>query len=325
MLPPFQSEARSLCERQLAFWFMFFLLFLKILPLYVLILLGIIAGKKLNVKKESVASLLIYSILPIVVFNSIVATKINCQLLFLPIIFFICCSSLCLLFYVFGGKLFKDNTRNILAFTAGTANTGYFGIPVAVELFGEKSLGIIVLCILGFTFFENSLGFFITAKGNHSAKEAIMKLIKLPTIYAFILGLIANHFGFSPGENYTSLTKHFLGAYTTLGMMLIGLGLADMKSFKLDLKFLVTAIFAKFIAWPLLISFIVFIDNNYFKIFDNSVHNIMLLLSIVPLAANTVAFATELKVQPEKAALAVFISTLIALVYIPLLTIIFIK
>ncbi len=303
----------------------FFLLVLKILPLYVLILLGIIAGKKLNIKKESIASLLIYIILPVVVFNSIVATKISRELLFLPLIFFICCSSLCILFYTFGKNLFKDNTRNILAFTAGTANTGYFGIPIAIELFGEKSLGIIVLCILGFTFFENSLGFFITAKGNYSAKDAILKLIKLPTIYASVLGLIANHFGFSPGESYTCLAKKFLGAYTTLGMMLIGLGLADMKSFKIDLKFLVTAISAKFIAWPLLVSLIVFIDNSYFKIFNNSVHNIMLLLSIVPLAANTVAFATELKVQPEKASLAVFISTLIALIYIPLLTIILIK
>jgi len=42
------------------------------------------------------------------------------------------------------------------------------------------------------------------------------------------------------------------------------------------------------------------------------------LFSIFPIAANKVAFATELKVHPEKAALTVFLSTLFALFYIPL-------
>ena len=160
----------------------FLSLLIKIISLYVLILLGFIAGKKLNVKKESIASVLIYIVTPVVIFNSIVSTKITPELLLLPLIFFFCCSFMCLLFYVIGKSLFNNNTKNLLAFAAGTANTGYFGIPVAVG------------------------------------------------------------------------------------------------------------------------------------------HKVMFLLSIVPLAANLVAFSTELKAQPEKASLAVFVSTLIALIYIPLLT-----
>ncbi len=41
-------------------------------------------------------------------------------------------------------------------------------------------------------------------------------------------------------------------------------------------------------------------------------------MSIVPLAANTVAIATELKTYPEKASVAVLMSTLFALFFIPL-------
>jgi len=33
---------------------------------------------------------------------------------------------------------------------------------------GENIIGLIVLCMLGFTVFENSLGFFIVAKGSHA-------------------------------------------------------------------------------------------------------------------------------------------------------------
>lgn len=44
----------------------------------------------------------------------------------------------------------------------------------------------------------------------------------------------------------------------------------------------------------------------------------MFLFSIVPLAGNTVTIATLLNVKAQKMALAVFISTLISLFYIPL-------
>jgi predicted permease len=301
----------------------FLSLLIKILPLYVLIALGFIAGKKLNAKKETLASILIYIVTPIVIFNSIVTAKLTSSLLLLPFIFFICCSFMCILFYRIGKIIFKDNTANILALIAGTANTGYFGIPVAVELFGENIIGLMVLCILGFTVFENSLGFFIVAKGSHTVKEAFSRLLKLPTIYAFLAGLLFNLLNINLGEVYLSFAKNFIGAYTVLGMMLIGLGLSDMKSFKVDSKFLLLTFGAKFVIWPLFITMLIFVDVNFLNIFNNSVYKVMVLLSIVPLAANAVAFATELKTHPEKASVAVFLSTLFALIYIPLLSTMF--
>ena len=301
----------------------FISLLIKILPLYILILLGFIAGRKLNAKKETIASVLIYVVTPVVIFNGIVTTKITPQLLFLPVVFFLCCSFMCLSFYSLGKILFKDNTKNLLALAAGTANTGYFGIPVAIELFGENIIGIMILGILGFTVFENSLGFFMIARGNHTVRDSILRLLKLPAIYAFLTGLLVNFSGINLGKSYLSFANNFISSYTVLGMMLIGLGLSDMKSFKVDLKFLLLTFGAKFVIWPLLIAMLIFMDINFLNIFNNSVHKVMFLLSIVPLAANLVAFSTELRAQPEKASLAVFLSTLVALIYIPLLTTLF--
>src|SRR3989338_368084 len=241
----------------------FITLFIKIIPLYILILLGFIASRKLNAKKETIASILIYIIVPVIVFNSITSAKINFELLLLPLIFFICCSGMGLSFYFIGKYFFKDSTRNILAFTAGTANTGYFGIPVAIELFGEGSLTTVVMCIMGFTVFENTIGFFLTARGSHTIEESIKRLLKLPTIYTFIVGLIVNLLGIKFGHSYETFAKNFIGAYTVTGMMMIGLALADMKSFKLDIRFLSFSLIAKFIVWPLVILVIIFIDQNF--------------------------------------------------------------
>ena len=54
-------------------------------------------------------------------------------------------------------------------------------------------------------------------------------------------------------------------------------------------------------------------------LYNNDIYGILILASIVPLAANTVTWATELKAHPEKAAIAVVISTIFALFYIPLI------
>jgi predicted permease len=42
-------------------------------------------------------------------------------------------------------------------------------------------------------------------------------------------------------------------------------------------------------------------------------------MAIVPIAANTVAYASFLKAEPERAALIVFTSTIFAIVYIPMM------
>jgi predicted permease len=52
--------------------------------------------------------------------------------------------------------------------------------------------------------------------------------------------------------------------------------------------------------------------------FSPLVRQVMVLLSVVPMAANTVAIAADLRVHPEKAAVAVLATTFFALVYIPL-------
>jgi len=49
---------------------------------------------------------------------------------------------------------------------------------------------------------------------------------------------------------------------------------------------------------------------------------LMLILSIVPPAANIAAFAAQLNVQPEKAATTVLLCTIFALFYIPFIVMI---
>ncbi len=301
----------------------FLTLLFKLIPLYLIIFLGYLAGRFLSVQKESIATVVIYILVPVIIFNGTATTPISISTLSLPVLFFILCCCMCLFFYFLGGFIWKDNTRNVLALAAGSANTGYFGIPVAIAFFDSHIVGLVTLATMGFQLFENTLGFFITAKGHHSAKEALLRVAKLPTVYAFFAGLAVNALGFQFGQIYSDTVILFRGAFTVLGMMIIGLGLANIRTYKFDYKFITFSFFARFMIWPLVVLAVIAIDSALFKLYDKSIHTVMILMAIVPLAANTVAIATQLKVHPEKVAVTVLLSTLFALVYIPLIALFF--
>lgn len=301
----------------------FLALFIKLIPLYVIILLGFVAGRLYKIQKESIAQLLIYFILPVVIFTGAVSTKISLATVSIPIlVFFVCCFISVSVFYI-SGFFWKDQTRNILSFITGSANTGYLGLPVAIAIFGDSVIGIVAAAILGTTLYTNGIGFFIAAKGRHTASESLIKILKMPVLYAFLLGLLVNVLGIFLGKIYFDTAGYFNGAYIILGMMLIGLGLSDIKEYKFDLKFIGISFFAEFILWPAVVLAILFVDSLTFKIYDASLYKIIMLLSVLPVATNVIPYTTILKAQPEKVALVVFLSTFFALFYIPFITTVF--
>ncbi len=304
----------------------FITILLKLIPLYFMILLGYLAAKGLKAQKETIAKLLIYIIIPIVIFYGAFTAEINFASLSLPFLFFTLACLMSLLFYGIGTLIYKqDSTKNILAFTSGTGNTGYFGLPVIYAVLGEQAFSLATLCILGFNLYDNTLGFYLIAKGNYTAKDSLEKVIKLPIVYAFSLGILLNLFSVNLGDIAITTIGHFKGAYTLLGMMIIGMGLATVRLQHLDLKFISLTFLAKFIIWPLVIAGVIFLDQSVLHLYGTSIYHVMTIMAIVPLAANTVAFATELNVHPDKAALAVLLSTLFALFYIPIAITLFIQ
>lgn len=298
---------------------LFISLLLRLLPLYAIIFLGFIAARYLSAQKETVARLLIYVISPAVVFWGAYTVPVNFANLSLPVLFFVIACALCLVFFLIGKLVYKnDPIKNILAFTAGTGNVGYFGLPVALMIFSDSVFSLVVLSVMGIIVYENTLGFFIAARGKNSFKESLTKTLKLPAIYAFAIGLLFNLAGIGLGSALVAVADYFKGAYSLLGMMLVGMGLSTVRRSSLDPKFISLSFLAKFIMWPVAMTTVIILDLNFFHFYGHQIHQIMILLSVVPLAANTVAYATEFKTDPDKAALAVMLSTIFALFYVPL-------
>lgn len=202
-------------------------------------------------------------------------------------------------------------------FASGTGNVGYFGLPVCLAIVGDIALPIVVMVTLGLMVFENTIAFYIVARASHSKKDALLKVFKLPHLYFFVTGILLNFFNFTPAQQILDFLDSFKTVYFTLGMMVIGLSLAEIKAHHVDWKFTTIALFNKFILWPAIFLGLIYLDTHYAHIFDQKTESALLIEALVPLSVTSVIYATELKVHPEKVALTVAISTLIALFYIP--------
>jgi predicted permease len=296
----------------------------KLVSLYLLIAMGYVAGRFLAVKKETVAILLFYLVVPVVAFYGVLTTQLDASMVSLPLFFFLFCSGMTLVAYYVYGKFFGSPAKNILAVIAGSGNTGYFGVPLVTMLLGENMLGPVVFALVGYIFYESSVGFYIAARGRYGLRDAVMKVLKLPVFYAAALGVILNLAGVESSDTITQLGMNFRGAYVVLGMMMVGLAASSGFKLGFDFKFIGVTFSTKFLVWPLVILGVIKLDMVFFNFYDPTLHKMLIIMSVVPLAANSTALATIFNSEPEKTATSVLLSTVIALFLIPLVASLFV-
>ncbi len=297
----------------------FFSILYKILPLYIFVIIGFISGKYLNIDSKGIGKLIIYIIAPFVIFEAITHSNLSLSTFVIPVMAFLLCSFVAYIFYKYGRYIYKDARANVLAIVSAEGNTGYFGIPIALLLFDQKIFSIYILGTLGVTIFENTVVYYLTARGRYTVNESLERLKKLPALYAFLFAIIFLYFDISLPRIMDNFIISMQGAYVVLGMMLIGFGISKINNFAFDYKFIGLSFLGKFFVWPLIMIFLILLDYHIFGIYNIEIYRAFILLAIVPIAANTVIFATVLNVYPEKVSSSVLFSTLFGLIYVPVI------
>ncbi len=288
------------------------------IPLATLILAGFILGRFLTVDLKTVGILAIYCFTPIVGFGGAAQLDITPSILLLPIITFILASFVGLIMFRVGHIFLNDKSlAYLLPVATGSGNTGYFGLPLAIALFGSEVTGIYLLGNLGVVVFESTIGYYFINRGALTPKEAIMRVIKLPLLYALALGLIVASINLdlpAPAIKLWALSK---GAYVCVGMMIVGIALGQQRNFSLSIPLLGFGILGKFLMWPLLAMTFVYCDTQFLDWLTPIMRHCILLISVAPMAANLAAYAAQNNLKVDQAAGLILITTLIAVIGLP--------
>jgi len=293
------------------------LLLINIFPLYIIIALGYIAGRFMDVNLPSIATIAIYILAPIVNFGALAQMKFTPEYISLPIIFFCISASIGVISYKVNQKIWKNNIANLAGMASVTGNTMYFGLPIILALLGPEWVGVYALLNLGTFLNESGLGYFFGARGQATFKGAVLKVLKFPVIHAIWLGLLFNMSGLELHDTFTRYWEYSIGAWVILGMMIIGVALSQQNKLDIDWKLIFCLHVPKFIIWPLTGFAFILVDIRYFQAFSAPVYMMLAVFTAVPLAGNLVAYAATFNLQPERAAAAVLISTLLAFITVP--------
>ena len=297
----------------------FLLLFQNLIPLYVLIALGWIAGRYFDVDRQSLGSLGIYILMPVVAFGFVAKLDFKPIYTALPIIAFVLSAAVTLIFYWIGQKTYPDKRANLLGMCAGAGNTGYLGLPLVLLLFPTEWIGVYIFALLGGLIYEATVMYYVANRGKFDVMQSFKKLLKFPTIYTIVLALIVNFSDFTLPEQFDTYWSYFKGSYVVIGMMIIGASLAKSNKLLISYRFLSLTFVGKFLTWPLFAYALIYLDQNLLGWFVPEVHRIFFVMAIVPPAANVAAFAAQLDLNPEKAATTILIGTVLALFTIPLM------
>lgn len=301
----------------------FWLIFFKIIAVLLNVIVGFVAGKISSkwqkIEQDSIASLLFYFIAPIVFFSIPAHTKLSLYEISITLVTFSISTILCFSSYFIFRKYWSDNTLNILSMSSGTANTSYFMLPIATLLFDEYTLSLYMMAAVGVSIYESSVGYYICTRGSRSSKETILQVLKLPNLNAFVIGCIFGLSGLSMPNFLNNFIEDMIKTFSVLGMLMIGLSLSNLVKFTVDLKFTLAAFTAKFIFYPLSVNLFILLDKILFSVYATPQYQALQLLSLAPMATNTIVISSIIKFRPERSAATVLLSCIFVLFYIPIM------
>jgi len=287
--------------------------------LIIIAILGWIIGKKFKTNSKDISNLLIYLFSPVVFFILIVKSPADVSYVGYSLVSYLWATLASFAALGVGRILWKDNRANLFAAGGGNGNVGYFVLPLAIGLLqgtenGAIAIAIVVFIKVAMAIFEFTVAFYLAARGLHSIKESLIIVAKMPTLHAAILALIVKYFHIQLPAVLMSGLSDFTGGYSILGMMLIGLSLAKFDRILPDWKFIFSAVIWKHGVYAIVS---IWFFSTFFHLNDAE-KIVMIMMACNPLASNISAVATSLDIHPEKAAGAIMVSTLFAVITVPL-------
>lgn len=296
---------------------MFMLVFATIIPIYINILLGFWAGRRLQVDTQSIASLLFYMISPVVMFSGPARLEWRIELITLPVVTGILGAVLAFISFLLSRRWWHDHAPFMLGMSAGTANVGYLGLPLAMVLLEPEVVNIYIVAILGVSLFENSVGYLMLSHAEGGGWRSWFRIFRIPTLYAYALGCLCSYLSLTLPDAMQAYIHNVRGCYAVLGILQIGLGLSRLQEFRMDWRFTGFALMSRFVLAPLVSGLLVLADYFLFRMFDRQVYAVLMLQSIMPLASNTIGLSILFRIHPEKMASATTFSMVCASVYVP--------
>lgn len=298
----------------------------QVLILFSLIVTGFSALKLKIITSSAVPnliSLILKITLPAMILDSMVNQAYSPQVLAASgsvlLISFAVYAVLILLAIPLGSALHcPPEDRGVYRFVLSFSNVGFMGFPVVQAVFGKEALFYTAIYNLPFNLLSFTLGVIMLLRGHSGpAFRLDWRHFTSPVLVSIVIGFLVFLTGLHPPTVVSQILALTGSVTTPLSMILVGALLAQNRfreTFGQWRLYVVSAL--RLVVWPLVVYFAL-------RLFvaDPLLAAIPALITAMPAAANTALLATEHGANAKLASRAVFLSTLLSIVTLPLVAV----
>ena len=207
-----------------------------------------------------------------------------------------------------------------LAIVGLWGNVAYLGLPYAIAVFGEAQAGICSLVVAIHVAGSMALGPLLLARwSGASAHVAWSKLLGQPLLWAPVVGLAARSLPDGAREGFATLIAPLGRGAAPAALFMLGLYLFENRAaMRPGADGVLAHVIGRLVAVPAITAAVVF-GLVRAGLLDASHGSIILVLSGMPAAITTFAFAHEFGIGQERVAATIVQSTLLCLLTLPLL------
>ena len=203
----------------------------NILPILLLGGAGFMLGKIMHVDPRSLGRVVFYVFSPVLIFDLLVKNSLKWGEAASVIGFTVTIVLFMgLLAFLFGAFLKLERPALVaIVITTMFANTGNYGLPLVSFAFGAEALSYAGVYFITTTFMFYTIGVVIASLGHMNLKEAVLGLLKLPTLYAVLVAAIVIQFGITIPAPINRAVDLAAGGTLPLMLVLLGVQMTDVR------------------------------------------------------------------------------------------------
>ncbi|WP_404455060.1 AEC family transporter [Oceanobacillus kapialis] len=286
-----------------------------VLPVLMVFTIGFIVQKIKKVDLKAISTISIYIFIPALVFRSIYETEFQQQhLILVVVVFLLTVITILLIKGIAKLKKLDKGKENVFILATIFMNAGNYGSPVILFVLGEEAFHYAISFYVLQVILFNTLGVYYASKETSDLKKGLLKVLRLPAIYAVMIALVLKQFpNLLPSNIMTSVDLLADGAIPII-MLILGMQIANLELTAISWKeiSLVTVI-------RLLISPIIVLGLTMILPIETLYRNVLIILAAMPTAVNATVYALEFDGNAKFVSVATLVNTIISFITISIL------
>lgn len=292
-----------------------YILYNIVLPVFILIAAGYVARKQLALDTNTLSRLVIYIMIPVVIFLKIYESTLTPMLFMTILLFMFCIEAFMLLAGEAVSRIFhyprtvRKTFENLLLFF----NSGNYGLPLVDLAFKGNPMAMTTQAIIVLiqNIASNTFGIFQASSGKSSYGKSLKNILRTPLLYALAAGIIVKASGLHLPDPILLPANTLSNAFIGIALINLGAQLAEVR-ISLKLRDVVALSTIRLLLSPL---------AGYLMVLALGLKGILAQSLIIgvstPSAVNTAIIAREFDSEPEFASTGVFATTALSTVTIP--------